>query len=110
MIAHGLLYTRTISNTHEIVFHDVRIPTLAEFARQLKAIIAETPANETMRLLLHVPAVPSIQYMIGMVRELRASRTTMPSTRIALIYLPSFKYSGSGACSLQHTEVISEKG
>jgi|GEM_PF-5908056 len=89
-IADGLLYTHT-SNIHEIVFHDVRNATMSVFMDQLKTIIAVTPAGDTMRLLLHVPAIPSIQYMVGKVREIRASGLTMPQARIALIYVPSLQ-------------------
>ena len=90
MIAHGLIYTR-ISNIHEIVFHDMQNATMSAFADQLKAIIAEMPEGEDLRLLLHTPAIPSLQHMIGEARKIRATRPTMPKTRIAVVHAPSIQ-------------------
>jgi hypothetical protein len=86
---HGLLYTRSPSNIHEIILQDVRSTTVTAFADCLKAIIAETPESEIMRLFIYVPAIPSIQYMLGTVREIRTAYPKVPPARIAVIYMNS---------------------
>jgi hypothetical protein len=92
MIAHGLVYTQT-SNIHEIVFPDMRNETMTAFGDQLKAIIMDHPEGEVLRLLLHTPAIPAVQHMIGEAQKIRSARPTMPKTRIAVVYLPSLQLS-----------------
>jgi hypothetical protein len=90
MIAHGLVYTRA-SNSHEIVFHDMSNATMSAFGDQLKTIISELPEGEILRLLVHTPAIPSLQHMIGEVRKIKSARSSMPKTRIAVVYTPSLQ-------------------
>jgi hypothetical protein len=92
VIAPGLLYTHN-TNVHEIVFQDVQTATVAAFAERLKTIITELPEDELMRLLIHVPAVPSIQYMLGAIREIREAHPKVRPARIAIIYIPSMQFS-----------------
>ena len=49
--------------------------------------------GETLRLLLHTPAVPALQHMIGEARKIRSSRPTMPKTRIAVVHSSSLQLS-----------------
>ena len=93
MIAQGLLYTRHPSNIHQLVLQDVRAATIAEFAERLKIIMAETPDDDTMRLSIQVSAIPSIQYMLGMTREIKAARPKAIRSRIAVIYEPTLQLS-----------------
>jgi hypothetical protein len=93
VIAQGLLYTRHTSNIHQLVLQDVRAATIAEFAERLKAIMGETPDGEVMRLSIQVSAIPSIQYMLGMTRDIKAARPKAIRSRIAVIYGPSLQLS-----------------
>ena len=92
MIAHGLFYKRT-ANIHEVVLQDVHPSTLSEFSQRFKAIIEETPEGEIIRLLIYVPAVPSIQYILGMARDIKAAYPNAPQLRMAGIYVPSLQLS-----------------
>jgi hypothetical protein len=93
VLAHGVLYTHHASNIHEIVLQDVRAATIAEFGERLKTIMRQTPDDDVMRLSIQVSAIPSIQYLLGMTRDIKAAQIKVAQSRIAIVYEPSLQLS-----------------
>jgi hypothetical protein len=93
VLAHGLRYTHNASDIHVIVLQDVRAATVTEFGERLKTIMADTPDDGVMRLSIQVSAIPSIQYMLSMTRDIKAARPKAIRSRIAVIYGPSLQLS-----------------
>jgi hypothetical protein len=93
MPSQGLSYTLLPSSIHELRFHDVHISTLVSFEGRMKAIIETMSDDEILRIVLYIPAVPSIQHMINVARDLRKQRSSLPPGRIAIIYNSSLQLS-----------------